>query len=138
MCRSNRDPRSRATKGQDAASREAIHLMKALEKDDRFRRDSRLGAIFHWGKASFREVSPTDSLHIIFDGAHVSAHVDDVAPLAVRPDGTIRYAWGRVLAHNVAGIATDVGRRVRGHHGQHRCRLHCETVWVEDGDVRCG
>jgi hypothetical protein len=110
-------------------------LLKALEASGRFRRDSVLGGAFHPGKISYREISPTDSLHILIDGSKVSAHVDDVSPLRVRPDGSSRYAWGRVIAHNVLVVISDAGRRLRGLHGVQRCNLNCEVEWYdEDGD----
>lgn len=134
---SHRDRRSR---GRDIAGTpaETLDLLRTLETDARFRRDSWLGAIFHHGKISFREISATDSLHILIDGSDVSAHVDDVSPLATRSDGTIRYAWGRVLAHNLTVLAADLARRLRGHRGEHRCNLHCEAVWVDDGGEVAG
>ncbi len=108
-------------------------LLAALEVDPRFRRDSLLGGIFHLGRISYREISPTDSLHVVVRGDRVSAHVDAVSPLVVRADGTTRYAWGRVLAHNLLVLVTDVTRRVRGLHGLQRCNLRCEAeVEVED------
>jgi len=109
-------------------------LLDALEANARFRRDSFLGGIFHPGKISYREVSPTDSLHILIDGNNVSAHVDDVSPLRVRADGTSRYAWGRVVAHNVLVLVGDASRRLRGVHGAQRCNLHCESEWHDDED----
>jgi len=56
-------------------------------------------------------------LHILIDGNHVSAHIDEVSPLKCSPDGSARYAWGPVLVHNVAGLFADLGRRIRGRHG---------------------
>ena len=109
-------------------------LLKALEADRRFRRDSVLGALFHPGKISYREVSPTDSLHILIDGDTISAHVDDVSPLRVQPDGSSRYAWGRVVAHNVLVLIGDAARRVRGLRGAQRCNLHCDVEWYEDDE----
>ncbi len=109
-----------------------LDLLKALEDNPRFRRDSILGGIFHLGRISYREISPTDSLHIVIRGDEVSAHVDDVSPLVVRGDGTTHYAWGRVLAHNVAVLVADVSRRLRGVHGRQRCRLRCQAEVVED------
>src|SRR5215213_4032261 len=88
------------TAGSDGAST-PFELLKALEADPSFRRDSTLGGIFHLGKISYRETSATDSLHIVIDGDKVSAHVDEVSPLRIQADGSSRYAWGRVLAHNV-------------------------------------
>lgn len=107
-------------------------LITALETNPRFRRDSLLGGIFHLGRISFREISPTDSVHIVIRGDRVSAHVDDVSPLVVRPDGSSRYAWGRVVTHNLAVLVADVSRRIRGLHGRQRCNLRCEAVL--DGD----
>ncbi|HEV2759863.1 MAG TPA: hypothetical protein VGV86_09885 [Acidimicrobiales bacterium] len=107
-------------------------LLKALEANSRFRRDSLLGGIFHPGKLSYREISPTDSLHILIDGAEVSAHVDEISPLRVRPDGSTRYAWGRVVAHNLLVVIGDAARRVRGLHGAQRCNLHCDVEWFDD------
>ena len=109
-------------------------LLKALEADRRFRRDSVLGGIFHPGKISYREVSPTDSLHIIIDGDRVSAHVDDVSPLQVQADGSSRYAWGRVVAHNLLVLIGDTARRVRGLRGAQRCNLHCDVEWFDDDE----
>jgi len=109
-------------------------LLKALARNPRFRRDSALGGIFHLGKISYREISPTDSLHIIITGDQVSAHVDEISPLRLRADGSSRYAWGRVLAHNVLVVIGDVARRLRGQHGVQRCNLHCQAEWLEDED----
>ena len=113
----------------------AKSLIKALEASDRFRRDNGLGRIFHPGKVSYREVSPTNSLHVILGRKRISAHVDDVCPLRCNPDGTASYSWAPVIRHNVAGLVADINRRVRGLHGQQRCNLVCETVWVDDEDI---
>lgn len=110
-------------------------LAKALDADARFRRDTFFGGIFHPGRTSFREISPTESLHVVIRGTQVSAHVDEISPLVVRPDGTYRYAWGRVVAHNMLVVAGDVARRVRGRQGEQRCDLHCEIEWVDDDEV---
>jgi hypothetical protein len=115
-------------------ARPTVDLLAALEKDPRFHRDSLLGGIFHLGRVSYREISPTHSMHIVVQGDRVSAHVDDVSPLVVRADGTTRYAWGRVFVHNVAVLVADISRRVQGLHGRQRCQLRCEAVdeTVED------
>ena len=111
-------------------------LIRALEANTSFRRDSFWGGILHPGKVSYREVSATDSLHILIDGAgDVSAHVDDVSPLRRRPDGSCRYAWGRVLAHNVLVVIEDAARRLRGVQGVQRCTLHCDVEWYDDEGV---
>ena len=120
--------------GSDNAA--TCDLVKALDADPRFRRDSVLGGIFHPGKASYREISPTASLHVVIDGDRISAHVDDVSPLVVRPDGSSGYHWGRVLAHNVLVMAADVGRRARGLAGAQRCNLSCRVEWVDDDERR--
>lgn len=106
-------------------------LVKALEENDRFRRDGFLSGMFHPGRISFRELSPQDSLHITIDDGLVSAHVDEVCPIRCHPGTVAKYTWGLVLAHNFAGIRADVKRRVRGLHGQQRCNLGCEVVWVD-------
>ena len=82
-------------------------LLQELEASGRFRRDTRLGSIFHRGEVSLREVSPTHSLHItVGKGNRVSAHVDRYSPLAARqPEEAARYALHRVAAHNVAELA---------------------------------
>jgi hypothetical protein len=119
------------TAGSDGADT-PFELIKALEADPSFRRDSVLGGIFHLGKVSYRETSPTDSVHIVIAGDRVSAHIDEVSPLRVRPDGTSRYAWGRVLAHNVLVVLGDAARRLRGQNGTQRCDLRCGVEWVDD------
>jgi hypothetical protein len=114
-------------------------LIRALEVNTSFRRDSFWGGILHPGKVSYREISATDSLHILIDRAgDVSAHVDDVSPLRRRPDGSCRYAWGRVLAHNLLVVIEDAARRLRGVHGVQRCSLHCDVEWYDDEDVPAG
>jgi len=109
-----------------------IDLVRALDGDERFHRDTRLGAILHPGTISFRELSATDSLHILIAGDRVSAHVDEISPLVMRADGSCRYSWGRVVAHNLVSAVTDVGRRVRGKHGHQRCNLRCQAEWVDE------
>jgi len=91
-------------------------LLRELEESGRFRRDTRLGAIFHRGQVSLREVSPTHSLHItVGKGNKVSAHVDRYSPLANhQPEQLARYALHRVAAHNVAGIASELARLIPG------------------------
>jgi len=112
-----------------------LPLIRALEASDRFRRDTGLGAIYHPGKISFREMAPKNSLHILIDGGHVSAHVDEVCPVICRPGGVARYSLPRVVAHNLALVGADIGRRLRGRGGQQRCNLDCEMVWVDDDQV---
>lgn len=115
----------------EEASLSGCDLVGFLDADERFRRDTRLGGIFHPGGSSFREISPTNSLHVVIHGQQVSAHVDEVSPLVIRPDGSSRYAWGRVAAHSLLALLGDVRRRSRGH-SRRRCDLRCEVEWVND------
>jgi hypothetical protein len=117
--------------GHDGAAT-PFELLKALDADPSFRRDSLLGGIFHFGKISYRETSATNSVHIIIDGDRVSAHIDEVSPLRVLPDGSSRYAWGRVLAHNLLVVIGDAARRLRGQNGAQRCNLRCQVEWFDD------
>jgi hypothetical protein len=111
-------------------------LERALDANTSFRRDGFWGGILHPGRMSYREVSATDSLHILIDGAgNVSAHVDDISPLRLRTDGSSRYAWGRVLAHNVLVVVEDAARRLRGVHGVQRCDLHCDVEWYDEDEA---
>jgi hypothetical protein len=116
----------------DLSPTEQPALIGALEASDRFHRDSGLGNLFHSGKISFRELTVRDSLHIIIEGKRVSAHLDEISPLQRRSDGSIGYSVFRVLAHNVSGACADLARRLRGAHGQQRCNLECEVVWIDD------
>ena len=113
-----------------------IALVRALEASDRFRRDTRLGGILHCGKISFREKTSTGSLHVIIDGNRISAHVDEISPLLVADDGSVRYSLTRVLAHNLAVARADLVRLLRGRFGRVRCNMACEAVWVDDDDDR--
>lgn len=107
-------------------------LVKALEVNARFHRDTRFGGVFHPGRISYREITPTDSLHIVIHGDQISAHLDDISPLRPRRDGSYHYAWGPVLAHNLMVVIGDAARRVRGQHGTQRCNLRCEAEWYDD------
>jgi HAD superfamily hydrolase (TIGR01490 family) len=98
-------------------------LLHELEQSGRFRRDTRLGNLFHRGKVSLREVSPTHSLHItVGKGNRVSAHVDRYSPLAAsQPEEEARYALHRVAVHNVVGLAGDVARLLPRRRGRPPC-----------------
>jgi len=109
-------------------------LITSLEGNDRFRRDGFLSGMFHPGRISFRELSPQDSLHIVIDAGHVSAHVDEVCPIRCHPGAVAKFTWSLVVAHNWAGVRADLRRRVKGLHGQQRCNLGCEVVWVDGED----
>lgn len=91
-------------------------LVRDLEESGRFRRDTRLGAIFHPRQISLREVAPSNSLHIsIGEGNRVSAHIDRYSPLSTnQPEGRCRYSLVRIAAHNLAGLAADVIRLLPG------------------------
>ena len=108
-----------------------------LVESGRFCRDTSLGAIFHPGSVSLREVSDGDSLHVCIDGRdRVSVHVDRFSPVAgACPDGSCRYSLGAVLAHVAAHISAQFRRLLRGARGQHRCRLECELVEVDETEA---
>jgi len=91
-------------------------LVQELEASGRFRRDTRLGSLFHRGKVSLREVSPANSLHItVGKGNRVSAHVDRYSPLATsQPEQGARYALHRIAVHNVTGVVGDLARLIPG------------------------
>jgi hypothetical protein len=88
-------------------------LFVALAANPRFRQDSALGSIYHGGKISFREVSPSDSLHVVFAGEQVSAHVDFVSPLNFDRQRKAQYSPFRVVAHNLTGLAAGLTRLAR-------------------------
>ncbi len=95
------------------------NLTRALDASGRFHRDSRLGRIYHRGAASYRELRPTDSVHVIVDASRVSVHVDRISPLKRRRDGSVRLSLTRILAHNLAGVHGDI-TRLRHRAGSHR------------------
>lgn len=110
-----------------------VALFRHLDASARFHRDTGIGRLFHPGRVSLRENVPNDSLHVVVEGNRVSAHVDRVSPLGVRPAGPSRYSAPRAVAHNLVGMAQDVVALLRGRQGDHRCELDCE--WVpNDGD----
>ncbi|MGH9182245.1 MAG: hypothetical protein ACRDZ9_00195 [Acidimicrobiales bacterium] len=110
-------------------------LFGELEASGRFHRDSRLGGMFHPGKVSFREVTPTDSVHVVIEGNRVSTHVDRVSPLGIRKSGhPCRYSLPRILLHNLSGMFDHLVLFLRGRLGQQRCQLTCEPVWEDDQD----
>ncbi|MDQ6910657.1 MAG: HAD-IB family hydrolase [Actinomycetota bacterium] len=87
-------------------------LVEDLVATGRFHRDTRLGAIFHPGKVSLREISPTDSLHITLGPDNrVSAHVDRHSPLCqARRAGRYRYSPARIAMHNLSGFGANLLR----------------------------
>lgn len=105
------------------ASTDPESLQRRLADSDCFCRDTAVGKLYHRRQASFREISPTDSLHVtVSEDGLVTTHVDRHSPLARRqPGGTCRYSILRVAAHNVTGMAGDllrlaVGPRAPGGH----------------------
>jgi NRPS condensation-like uncharacterized protein len=106
-----------------------VAFFRRLATSGRFHRDSGFGRIYHPGSLSLRENSPTDSLHVVIHGDHISAHVDRVSPLGARPDEPTRYSVTRAAAHNVVGAAQDVVRLLRGRKGDHRSHLDCAWTW---------
>ena len=107
-------------------------LFHHLESSLRFHRDSGVGRMFHPGRVSFRETRSKDSLHVVIDGNHLTAHVDRVAPLRLRPNRPSRYSLRTAAAHNVAGMAQDLFRMLMGREGDHRSELDCEWVWDQE------
>jgi len=101
-----------------------VAFFRRLASSGHFHRDSGLGRIYHPGSTSLRENSRTDSLHVVINDDHISAHVDRVSPM-----GTGRYSVSRAALHNVVGAAQDVVRLLRGRKGDHRSRLDCQWVW---------
>lgn len=112
-----------------------VAALAALEADGRFRRDTGLGRIFHPGSFSLREAERESSLHISITGNRISAHVDKLSALSRPPQGPARYSLRSIVSHNLAGIAEDVGRLVRGRQGHHRSQLDCEWLWPDAVEV---
>ena len=112
-----------------------VALFRQLEASGRFHRDTGFGRLFHTGQLSLRENRPADSLHVVIAGNRIAAHVDRVSPLGIRPERPSRYSVRRAAAHNVAGMAQDLFRLVRGRQGDHRSRLDCEWTWDSDQSV---
>ncbi len=108
-----------------------------LVASGRFCRDTPMGGILHRGTISLREISPGDGLHVCIDPHNrVSVHVDHLSPVAGgRADGTCRYSLGAVARHLVAHLGAQMRRMVRGARGQHRCRLDCELVEVDEQEA---
>ncbi|MFN2608804.1 MAG: hypothetical protein ABR511_13095 [Acidimicrobiales bacterium] len=106
-------------------------LFSSLDANGRFRRDTRLGRLFHPGTVSYREMADADSLHVaVFPDNRISVHVDRVSPLCLRDGARFRYSFVRAVAHNAAVVAEGVRRLVGGGHSP--CVMHCEAVAVDD------
>ncbi|MDQ6798118.1 MAG: hypothetical protein M3011_08905, partial [Actinomycetota bacterium] len=107
-------------------------LFQNLAPDGRFRRDSRLGRLFHPRTVSYREARATDSVHLVVNDDKVSVHIDRFSPLAVQ--GTTswrRYAPVRMLAHGLVDVVGEITSVLRRRH-EHPHELVCERVWVDD------
>ncbi|MDP9074869.1 MAG: hypothetical protein M3N98_11995, partial [Actinomycetota bacterium] len=113
----------------DAASDDPAHMFERLVASGHFHRDTGLGRLFHPGSVSLRENRPTDSLHIVIHHDHIAAHVDRISPLAVGLARAPRYSVRRAAAHNLAGMAHDALRLLRGRQGDHRSGLDCRWMW---------
>ena len=112
-------------------------LVTHLDRNGRFFRDRAIGRLFHPNTRSYREVSATDSVHLVVDADHgMSVHVDRVSPLVVKNGGHCRYSVVRALAHNVCVAGEALTRLVRGQkHGEQTCHLDCDIVWVPDDQL---
>lgn len=111
-------------------------FLREVEETGRFRRDTRLGALFHRGKISLREVTASDSLHITVEPDNrVSAHVDRYSPLAKvqTDDAKPRYSLLGIAAHNITGMAADAARLIPG---RRRPRTWAEPPRVAGGGGR--
>ena len=110
-------------------------LVTHLDGNRRFFRDRAIGRLFHPNTRSYREVSSTDSVHLVVEADHrVSVHVDRVSPLLVRRGRECRYSLVRAVAHNVCVGGEAIARLVRRQHGHQTCHLDCEIVWVPDDE----
>ena len=121
--------REDAASTEEATLADPVAFLLRLVSSGRFHRDSGLGRIYHPRSVSLREHAPSDSLHIVVSGDHISAHVDRVSPLGGRPDGSSRYSFRQSAVHNVVGAAQDLVRLLRGRQGDHRSHLDCLWEW---------
>ena len=131
----SRTPHRKSTR---FASTDPESLQRRLADSDCFCRDTAVGKLYHRRQASFREISPTDSLHVtVSEDGLVTSHVDRHSPLARRqPGGACRYSILRVATHNVTGMAGDllrlaVGSRPPRDHHQGEQRLTDDVAVVE-------
>ncbi len=104
-------------------------FFRRLVSSGRFHRDGGLGRIYHPGRISLRENSPTDSLHVVIAGDHLSAHVDRVSPFGTPGSEGARYSVRQAAVHNVVGAGQDLVRLLRGRQGDHRAHLDCAWMW---------
>ena len=122
----------RAPGPADARIADPVDLLQRLDDSGHFHRDSPFGRIFHRGMVSLRENVATDSLHVSVDGNRVTAHVDDVSPLALDAGGRSRYSIRRAAQHNLVGMARDLSWLLRGRQGDHASVLDCEWDVPDD------
>ena len=119
------EPDAAYTPAAEPTISDPVAYLRRLVSSGRFHRDSGFGRIYHPGSVSLRENAPADSLHIVVNGDHISAHVDRVSPLGDKPG----YSVQRAALHNVVGAAHDMVRLLRGRKGDHRSHLDCAWVW---------
>lgn len=145
MAAEHRHEMNPAHVGEAMTTGDPVGLLRDLEASGRFVRDNGLGRIFHpgRGKVSYREAVRENSLHILIDGNHVSAHIDGISPLVFADDGTphysliraVRYSLRRAVVHNLTTLADVAWRLARGHWNEHRCAFHCERIDLDDATV---
>ncbi len=123
--------------GTEFRTPDVEELVQRLDASDCFCRDSRVGRLYHRRVASFREISPRDSLHITLDEVgRVATHVDRHSPLARRqPGGTCRYSPWRIAAHNLSGVAADLVRLALGRPDRRTQELELEQTPVDHEDL---
>jgi len=115
--------------------RDLTPLVTHLDRNGRFFRDTAIGRVFHPRTRSYREVSATDSVHLVVDADHgVSVHVDRVSPLRIRNGRDCRYSLVRAIAHNACVAVEALARVVRRQRGRQTCHLDCDIVWVPDDE----
>ena len=123
------EPPGRTEVGDSPPITDLAGFIRHLEASGRFHRDTGFGRVYHPGSFSLRENQPSDALHIVVHDNRVAAHVDRVSPLGIRPERRSRYSVRRAAAHNLAGMAYDLIRLLRGRQGDHRSELDCEWRW---------
>lgn len=134
-CPAGRHPAAFRRRTEDVDREQA--LFTDLDRTGTFHRDSAVGRIFHPGTASFRQMTPNDSLHIaVSPDNRVSVHVDRLSPLAIRAGAGCRYSLVRAVAHTVVHAAESLARICQGRGGRHRCELECEGRSRDAGEGR--
>lgn len=130
-------PPSEADGPQRGSAGLPIGPLHDLEASGRFVRDRGWGRILHpgRGKISYRQAVSTNSLHVVIDGHHVSAHIDSRSPLTVnenrtrRPlDRRARYSVRRTVTHTLASIVDALRALTSGQRTASHGRFYCERV----------